>query len=84
MGDSRGHGGAAVLQLEGGAGVAERLSPEGAERVMLDYGRRFPRLMKELARMMGYRIERRDEDYRALGRLVPVVRLRPVESDGEG
>ncbi|MGD2159491.1 MAG: nitroreductase family deazaflavin-dependent oxidoreductase [Anaerolineales bacterium] len=57
--------------------VAERLSQEDAEREILDYARRYPRLLRALARLMGYQLEDSEQDYRALARLVPVVAFRP-------
>lgn len=65
------------------AAKAERLPPEEAAEVLADYGRRYPRMLEELARVMGYRIERSEDDYRELGRLVPIVRLTP-NADAEG
>jgi len=63
--------------------VAERLSVEDAEQEMLDYGRRHPAALKQLARIMGFRIESTEAAYRELGRYVPVIRLRAV-SIGKG
>jgi deazaflavin-dependent oxidoreductase (nitroreductase family) len=57
--------------------VAERLSQENAEREILDYARRYPRLLRALARLMGYQLEDSEQDYRALARLVPVVAFYP-------
>jgi deazaflavin-dependent oxidoreductase (nitroreductase family) len=57
--------------------VAERLSQEGAESEILDYARRYPRLLRALSRLMGYQVEDSEEDYRALARLVPVVAFYP-------
>ncbi len=60
--------------------IAERLSVEDAELEMLDYGRRHPAALMQLARVMGYRIEPTEADYRELGRTVPMVRLRAVST----
>ena len=62
--------------------VAERLSLDDAELAMLDYGRRHPAALMQLARVMGYRIEPTETDYRELGRCVPMVRVRAV-SEGQ-
>ncbi|MEA1978826.1 MAG: nitroreductase family deazaflavin-dependent oxidoreductase [Chloroflexota bacterium] len=58
--------------------VAERLSADEAELEMLDYGRRHPAALMQLARVMGYKIEPTETDYRELGRNVPMIRLRAV------
>jgi len=60
--------------------VAERLSVEDAELEMLDYGRRHPAALKQLARIMGLRIESTEAAYRELGRHVPVIRLQAVSA----
>jgi len=60
--------------------VAERLSVDDAELEMLDYGRRHPAALMQLARVMGYQIEPTEADYRELGRCVPVIRLRAVSA----
>jgi deazaflavin-dependent oxidoreductase (nitroreductase family) len=59
--------------------LAERLSPEEAEQELLDYADRHPTAMRELARFMGYRMENTEADIRALGRMIPILALRPVE-----
>ena len=53
--------------------LAERLEPEQGEREMLDYGRRHPRALQTLARLMGYQIENSQADIRQLGRMIPMV-----------
>jgi deazaflavin-dependent oxidoreductase (nitroreductase family) len=53
--------------------LAERLKPEQGEQEMLDYGRRHPRALQTLARVMGYQIENSEADIRQLGRTVPMV-----------
>lgn len=57
--------------------IAERLPPEAAEEELVDYYRRNPGLMKELARIMGYRLDGTEDDVRALGRILPMVALKP-------
>jgi deazaflavin-dependent oxidoreductase (nitroreductase family) len=57
--------------------IAERLPPEAAEEELVDYNRRYPSLMKELARIMGYRLDGTEDDVRALGRILPIVALKP-------
>ena len=60
--------------------IAERLSVDDAELEMLDYGRRHTAALMQLARVMGYRIEPTETDYRELGRCVPMIRLRAVSA----
>jgi deazaflavin-dependent oxidoreductase (nitroreductase family) len=54
---------------------AERLPSEDAQEIILDYGLRHPSTLKGLARFMGYQIEAREKDYRALGRILPIIAL---------
>ena len=61
--------------------VAERLSVEDAELEMLDYGRRHPAALIQLARLMGFRIEPSEAAYQELGRYVPLIRLRAVSKE---
>ena len=56
-------------------GHASPVQPEHAAEVFSRYGQRHPRALKTLARGMGYRIEANDQDYRALGRAIPVVAI---------
>lgn len=59
------------------AGTAERLSSERAGEELLTYARRYPTAIKSLAGIMGYEIDGSDEGYRALGRSLPIIALRP-------
>ena len=59
--------------------VAERLSDEQAGDELLTYARRYPRAIKSLAGIMGYEVDGTDEGYRALGRELPIVALRPED-----
>jgi deazaflavin-dependent oxidoreductase (nitroreductase family) len=54
---------------------AERLPSEDAQEIILEYGRRHPSTLKGLARFMGYQIEATEQDYRALGRNLPIIAL---------
>jgi deazaflavin-dependent oxidoreductase (nitroreductase family) len=56
---------------------AERLPPDAAEEELVDYNRRYPSLMKELARFMGYHLDGTEADVRALGRILPMLALMP-------
>ncbi len=59
---------------------AERLSPEEAECKILDYARCYPVAIRVLPRMMGYRLDGTEEDFRAFSRLGVVVAFRPLSS----
>jgi hypothetical protein len=56
---------------------AERISAEEAEQEMLDYARRHPKTLRQLARIMGYRLKDTEEEYRAFGQIIPIFALRP-------
>ena len=60
-------------------GVARRLSAEEGGRAILDYAHRHPFAMRELAHFMGYRLNGTDEDYYALGAILPMFEFSPVE-----
>jgi deazaflavin-dependent oxidoreductase (nitroreductase family) len=60
---------------------AERLPAADGEKEMLDYARRHPMALRELASFMGYRLDGSQEDIRALGRLVPLFALQPLSAD---
>lgn len=59
------------------AARAERLPPEEAERIMVEYARRHPVAIREMARVLGYRVDGTKADYAALGRIIPIIALRP-------
>ena len=59
---------------------ARRLMPEEAEEEMLDYARRHPAALQQLARLMGYRLGRSEGEARAFGRLIPMFMLCPLDS----
>jgi deazaflavin-dependent oxidoreductase (nitroreductase family) len=63
-------------------GIAERLSPEEGAQELLDYARRYPRALRELARFMGYRLDGSEADINALGQMVPMFAFRPTGSNG--
>ena len=56
------------------------LSPTESGAVLLDYGRRHPTALKNLARLVGYEIDGTEADCRALGEedIIPVVRFETV------
>jgi deazaflavin-dependent oxidoreductase (nitroreductase family) len=58
--------------------IAERLPAEQAEEELLTYARRYPTAIKSLAGIMGYEVDGTEEGYRALGRLLPIIALRPT------
>jgi len=59
--------------------AARRLLPEEAAEELLDYARRNPLALRELAKFMGYRIDGSDEDIRALGKEVPMFFFSPLQ-----
>jgi deazaflavin-dependent oxidoreductase (nitroreductase family) len=61
-------------------GHAEKIDVEAAAELFSRYGMRHPRTLQSLARVMGYRIEANDMEYRALGREIPVIAIH-VESE---
>lgn len=56
--------------------VANFLSPEQAGEELLDYARRHPVAMRELARFMGYRLDGSPAGIRALGQVLAMVAFR--------
>ena len=61
---------------------AERLGSEAAERAILAYAKRNPLAIRVLPRMMGYRLDGSEEDFRALAHLGIVVSFRPTLAVG--
>jgi deazaflavin-dependent oxidoreductase (nitroreductase family) len=61
------------------AARAERLPPGEAEMILLDYAHRHPLAIRELARVLGYRVDGTPADYAKLGRSIPIIALRPVQ-----
>lgn len=59
-------------------GRAMRVSMEQGERELREYGRRHPRALRSLAKMMvGGEFKGTDDEYRALSRKVPVLEILP-------
>ena len=58
--------------------MAERLSPEAVVEELLDYARRHPLALRELARFMGYRLDGTEDDICALGRMIPMFLFKPI------
>lgn len=54
---------------------AEFLSAEQGADEMVDYAHRHPSAARELPKLMGYRVDGTDDDYRTLGREIPFVAL---------
>lgn len=59
------------------AARAERLPPDEAERILVDYARRHPVAIREIAHVLGYRLDGTKADYAALGRIIPIIVLKP-------
>jgi deazaflavin-dependent oxidoreductase (nitroreductase family) len=60
------------------AARANKASPELAEQVILDYARRHPIAIRELVHILGYKVDGTQADYAALGRILPIIALLPV------
>ena len=62
--------------------TAVPLTPPEAGAAILDYARRHPTAIKNLARMVGYEVDGTEADYQALGEqgLIPVIRFDPRSS----
>jgi deazaflavin-dependent oxidoreductase (nitroreductase family) len=60
---------------------ATPLPPEQGADLMVDYARRRPRSARLVARQMGVRVDGSEAGYRALGRMLPYVRLEPRAGD---
>ncbi len=60
--------------------LAQRLPLEEAERELLDYVRRYPRVARSLMRAVGYEVNGTEESYRELARGIPVVAFRVAQS----
>ncbi|MGD2162750.1 MAG: nitroreductase family deazaflavin-dependent oxidoreductase [Anaerolineales bacterium] len=58
-------------------GFAEQVPREQAAQIFLRYGRKYPRMLQELMRFVGYRVEASEEAYQELADHLPVVRLSP-------
>jgi deazaflavin-dependent oxidoreductase (nitroreductase family) len=58
---------------------ANVLSPEESGEAMVRYGKHYPRAAQEITRLMGFRADGTEEDYRTLGRdEIPFVVLEPL------
>jgi hypothetical protein len=56
--------------------TAVRLSKPEAEREILDYYHRYPKLLQTLVRIVGTKLENSEKDARALTNLIPIVALK--------
>ena len=59
--------------------IARQLSSDEAGAELLNYSQRHPLAMRELATFMGYSVDGSDADVLALGRMIPIFSLTPVE-----
>lgn len=57
---------------------ARRLSADEAEQKIVAYAQRYPLARRALPRMLGYRVDGAEEDFRALARLEMVFAFDPV------
>ena len=60
------------------AAIAERLSPEAGAQELLDYARRYPLALRQLAIFMGYRLDGTEGDICALGEMIPMFSFKPI------
>ncbi len=63
--------------------AAERLKPNEAENIFLDYTQDNPQSIRLLAKLLGYDIVHTPEGYRAFGREIPLIRLTPMRVDSD-
>jgi deazaflavin-dependent oxidoreductase (nitroreductase family) len=57
--------------------IAQQLSQDESETVILDYAQRHPATMKSLAGFMGYQVDGTEADFRELGRQLLMFALKP-------
>jgi deazaflavin-dependent oxidoreductase (nitroreductase family) len=57
--------------------IAEQLTPEQSEAVVLDYSQKHRSTMMNLAGFMGYKLDGSEEDFRELGRMLMTFALKP-------
>ena len=65
------------------AADAQRLEPDEAENIFLDYTQNNPRSIRLLAKMLNYDIVHTAEGYRAFGREIPLIRLTTMKGDSD-
>ena len=56
--------------------TAERLDPQAAGQVLLDFARRYPNEAR-MAGLLGFEVDGSEEDYCQMGTMLPLVALRP-------
>lgn len=59
--------------------IAEQLSPEESEAVILDYSQKHESTMMNLAKFMGYKLDGSEQDFRELGRMLLMFALKPED-----
>ena len=59
--------------------IAELLSPEESEAVILDYSQKHESTMMNLAKFMGYKLDGSEQDFRELGRMLMMFALKPED-----
>ncbi|MGW8143116.1 MAG: nitroreductase family deazaflavin-dependent oxidoreductase [Anaerolineales bacterium] len=60
--------------------IAEQLTPEQGEEVILDYSHKHKSAMMSIGRFMGYKLDGSEGDFRELGRLLMMFALKPVDN----
>ena len=61
--------------------LAEQLTPQQGELVILDYSRRHPTAMMNLSRYMGYKLDGSEADFRELNRMLLLFSLTPLPQE---
>jgi deazaflavin-dependent oxidoreductase (nitroreductase family) len=59
--------------------MAEVVSIEEAERIIMDYARRYPTAIRTLARIIGYEVRKGEEDYHKFAKVIPIVALKVIQ-----
>jgi deazaflavin-dependent oxidoreductase (nitroreductase family) len=59
-------------------GLAERLDPHAAGIELAEYARRHPLAWRELAHVMGYRVDGTEQDVLSLGQFIPMFKVHPA------
>ena len=63
--------------------LAEQLTPDQGELIILDYAQRHPTAMTSLARYMGYQLDGSEADFRELGSRLLMYSLTPLTQGTE-
>ena len=59
--------------------MAEVVSIEMTERIIIDYAHRYPSAIRTLAKIIGYEIKKGEENYSEFAKVVPIVALKVIK-----